>query len=70
MQRAEAADDRGGVVRVSAELRKWVELLLHVYGAFPKNGPTIDARSVTINTIKDMSKAELLAIASGSSIDD
>jgi hypothetical protein len=68
--KAEAADDRGNLVRIAGELRKWVELLLHVYGAFPKNGTSIDARSITINTIKDMSKSELLALASGQSQGD
>lgn len=63
---AEAANDRTNFVKIAGELRKWIEMLFNVYGAFPKNGSTsIDARSVTINTIKDLSKDELLALASG-----
>ena len=63
--KAEASDDRNNFVKLMGERRKWIELLMNVYGAFPKNGSTnIDARSVTINaSLKDMSKEELLALA-------
>lgn len=68
-QAARGRNDSNAIIKLLGMRINALRLLGDFAGAFPKAGTNIDARSVTINALGGMSKEELLALASGETID-
>jgi len=64
-QAARARNDSGAVIKLLGMRINALRLLGDFAGAFPKAGTNIDARSVTINALGDMSREDLLRLVSG-----
>jgi len=64
-QAARGRGDANAVIKLLGMRINALRLLGDFAGAFPKAGTNIDARSVTINALGDMSKEDLLRLVSG-----
>jgi hypothetical protein len=65
-QAARDRNDSSAVVKLLGMRLNAVRLLGDFAGAFPKAGTNIDARSVTINALGDLTRDELRALVAGS----
>lgn len=63
LQAADRAQDKDTILKFLDRLLKSVEVLGRALGAFPKDGPVIDARTINITSLSQLSVAELKALS-------